>query len=67
MIDIPITLRVFDFSIPSEIHYASQLNVSISDLIPTGGDVDDAKTVLFEHRFTPKSVTWPSGFNWGIT
>lgn len=64
---IPVTLYVFDFSIPDEIHFASQLNIGVSDLIPDGGDVDDAKGLLFEHRFTPKSVTWPSGFNWGIT
>jgi hypothetical protein len=66
-VTIPVSLYVFDFSIPEEIHFASQINVSISDLIPSGGSEQDAKDLLFEHRFTPKSVTWPSGFNWGIT
>ena len=66
-IDVPVQLRVFDFDLPGEISFATQLNVSISDLIPEGGGVDDAKTLLFEHRFTPKSVTWPSGFNWNIS
>ena len=66
-VSIPVTLYVFDFSIPEQVHFASQLNVSVSSLIPDGGSVDDAKNLLFEHRFTPKSVTWPSGFNWGIT
>ncbi|MCP4676303.1 MAG: hypothetical protein GY854_12485 [Deltaproteobacteria bacterium] len=66
-ISIPVELYVFDFAIPSEIHYASQLNLGISELVPPGGNVDDAKDMLFAHRFTPKSVTWPSGFNWGIT
>ena len=66
-VSIPITLTVFDFALPDEVHFASQLNISVSDLIPGNGSVDDAKTLLFEHRFTPKSVTWPSGFNWSIT
>jgi Glycoside hydrolase 123, catalytic domain len=64
---IPVNLYVFDFQIPDEINYASQLNVSVSQLIPPGGSVEDAKTMLFEHRFTPKSVSWPSGFNYNIT
>jgi hypothetical protein len=64
---VPVTLYVFDFSIPEPIHFASQLNVSVSSLVPEGGSEQDAKDLLFEHRFTPKSVTWPSGFNWGIT
>ena len=66
-VDVPITLTVFDFNIPDEIHFASQLNINISNLIPEGGSMNDAKNILFEHRFTPKSVTWPSGFNWKIT
>jgi len=66
-VTIPVTLYVFDFAIPEEIHFASQMNVSVSSLIPDGGKEEDAKDLLFEHRFTPKSVTWPSGFKWGIT
>lgn len=66
-IDIPIQLTVFDFSLPEQIHFASQLNVDVSSLIPAAGTVDDAKNLLFEHRLTPKSVTWPSGFRWDIT
>ncbi len=65
-VDVPVSLYVFDFEIPAEVGFASQMNVSVSDLVG-GGSVDDAKTLLIEHRFTPKSVTWPSGFNWGIT
>ncbi len=64
---VPISLYVFDFTLPREIHFATQLNVSVEGLIPPDGDVDDAKTLLFEHRMTPKSVTWPSGFSWNIT
>jgi hypothetical protein len=66
-IDVPVRLYVFDFALPTAVSYATQLNVSVSDLIPDGGDVDDAKNTLIEHRFTPKSVTWPSGFNASIT
>lgn len=65
-VSIPITLYVFDFSIPEQIHFATQMNVNVSSLVGDGS-VDDAKTTLFELRMTPKSVTWPSGFNWGIT
>ncbi len=66
-IEIPVTVHVFDFALPEAIHFATQLNIDVQGLIPEGGAVDDAKTLLFEHRMTPKSVTWPSGFNWGIT
>jgi len=66
-IAVPVRLRVFDFALPQQIGFATQLNVSIAELIPDGGEVDDAKTLLFEHRLTPKSVTWPSGFHWDIT
>lgn len=65
-VDVPVSLHVFDFEIPARIGYATQMNVSVSDLVG-GGGVDDAKTLLHEHRLTPKSVTWPSGFNWSIT
>ncbi len=64
--NVPVSLYVFDFDLPDEIHFSSQLNLDISSLLGSGS-VDDAKTMLFEHRFTPKSVTWPSGFNWNIT
>jgi hypothetical protein len=66
-IEIPLTLYVFDFSLPPEINFATQLNVDVSSLIPDGGSVDDAKNLLYGLRFTPKSVTWPSGFGWSIS
>ncbi len=65
-VDIPVTLTVFDFSLPKEIHFASQLNLSIQNL-RGGGSEESAKNALYEHRLTPASPTWPSGFNWGIT
>jgi hypothetical protein len=65
-IAVPISLYVFDFAIPEELHFDTQINVSVSSLLG-GGTVDDAKTLLFELRMTPTSATWPSGFGWGIT
>lgn len=58
-IDIPVRLNVFNFTLPQEIHFASQFNKSI------GGEADH--TLLYEHRLTPKSPTWPSGFSYKIT
>ena len=66
-IQIPVKLKVFNFELPKTTHFATQLNISIANLIKSGDAVVDAKNMLFEHRFTPKSVTWPSGFNWKIT
>ncbi len=66
-VSIPIRLYVFDFALPDRVGFASQHNVSVGGLVPDGGTVDDAKAMLLEHRFTPKSVAWPSGFNWNIT
>jgi hypothetical protein len=65
-VDVPITLYVFDFELPEPIHFATQLNVSIAQLAGSGPE-EAAKTLLFEHRMTPKSVTWPSGFSYTIT
>ena len=64
---VPVTLTVFDFSLPEQIHFASQLNLDVGALAEAQGSVDATKQMLFEHRMTPKGVTWPSGFNWGIT
>jgi len=66
-VDVPVTLYVFDFDLPARAHFSTQLNIDVSSLIPEGGATVDAKDLLFEHRMTPKSVAWPSGFNWGIT
>jgi Glycoside hydrolase 123, catalytic domain len=66
-ITVPVNLYVFDFDLSPAAHFSTQLNVSVGGLVPDGGSVDDAKDLLWEHRFTPKSVPWPSGFNWGIT
>lgn len=63
---VPVTLHVFDFALPREIHFASQLNLSVSDVVG-GRSVDEGKATLYEHRLTPASVAWPSGFHWSIT
>lgn len=65
-VEIPLTLRVFDFSIPESFNFSTQINIDISSLTG-GGSVDDAKDVLFDLRMTPKNPAWPSGFNWQIT
>ncbi len=65
-ITFPLRVYVFDFDLPQEVHFATQLNINVGSLASTR-TVDEVKTLLFEHRFTPKSVTWPSGFRWGIT
>jgi len=65
-VTVPITLYVFDFALPEPIHFATQLNVTIAQLAGSGPE-ETAKTLLFEHRMTPKSVTWPSGFSYTIT
>ena len=67
VIRIPISLEVYDFTLPKAISFHSQLNMSISALIPSGGSEADAKDLLFSYRLTPASVTWPSGFGPGIT
>ena len=66
-VSIPVKLTVFDFALPKEIHFATQLNLSVQGLIPSGGSTEAAKDLLFEHRMTPASATWPSGFTWSIT
>ncbi|MCB9592991.1 MAG: hypothetical protein H6719_09690 [Sandaracinaceae bacterium] len=65
-VEVPLTLHVYDFAIPEDIHFQTQLNLDVGSLA-SGRTVDEAKTLLFEHRFTPKSVTWPSGFTPSIT
>ena len=61
---VPVTLHVFDFALPKEIHFSSQLNLAVQ---PLGATAEEAHTVLHQHRLTPASSTWPSGFNWKIT
>jgi hypothetical protein len=64
---VPVHLTVFDFALPDQIHFSSQMNVGVGGLVPNGGSARDAHTLLFEHHFTPDSSTWPSGFAPSIT
>jgi hypothetical protein len=64
--ELPINLYVFDFAIPEEIHYATQINVNVGGLAGDGS-AHDAKELLFDLRMTPKAPIWPSGFGWNIT
>ncbi|MBN2722726.1 MAG: hypothetical protein JXR95_01510 [Deltaproteobacteria bacterium] len=66
-VDIPLEIYIFDFSLPLSPSFHTQLNVSISSLMSSGKTVEDVKTMLFEHKMTPKSVTWPSSFSYTIT
>lgn len=66
-IEIPLEIHVFNFTLPPAASFKTQLNISVGGLVPSGGTVSDAKDILFSRRMTPKSVAWPSGFNWGIT
>jgi hypothetical protein len=66
-VSVPVRLHVFDFALPKDVHFASQLNLSVQGLIPNGGSEEGVKTMLYEHRLTPASPTWPSGFKWNIT
>lgn len=66
-VSVPLRLHVFGFTLPAEAHFSTQMNLGVGELVPSGGSVDDAKSMLFEHRMTPTSASWPSGFNWSIT
>jgi hypothetical protein len=52
--DITLYLYVFDFEVPQEVHYFSQLNIGSNEL---DSDNDIAKWILLKHRFTNKSVS----------
>ena len=70
-VTIPVTLHVFDFILPDEVHVKSQMNFSYETIlnkygVSCCGDayweyVDKIKQYFIDHRFTPKSVTWPAG------
>jgi len=59
---INVRLRVFDFTLPKSATFRTQHNIGINNPDPTS-----FKTLLFEHRFSTKSNTWPSGFKPQIT
>ena len=70
-IDIPVTLHVFNFSIPDALHVKSQMNFSHNTILDKysvgccGSEywmyVDNMKQYFIDHRLTPKSVLWSGG------
>ncbi len=70
-VSIPVSLHVFNFSIPEEVHVKSQMNFSHSAVLSkysvtgTGADhwmyVDKMKQFFIDHRLTPKSALWSGG------
>lgn len=65
-VDVPVSLHVFDFALPSDIGFDGNWNASIADL---GGSeslekVQAIKDFFFEHRLVPSSVAWPAGLNY---
>jgi len=74
-IDIPVTLHIFNFSIPETLHAKSQMNVSHQTFlthysVPCCGSeywmyVDKIKQYFIDHRLTPKSVLWSGGLTSG--
>lgn len=70
-VNIPVTLHVFNFSIPDELHAKSQMNFSHQTIMSKygvsccGGEywmyVDKIKQYFIDHRLTPKSVLWSGG------
>ena len=76
-VSIPVTLHVFDFTIPEELHVKSQMNFSDPTILTKYGvsGVDSnywfylnkIKQFFIDHRLTPKSPLWSGGltFNGG--
>lgn len=70
-LSVPVTLHVFDFAIPDELHVKSQMNFSHSTVLDkysvpgTSTEywfyVDALKQYFIDHRLTSKSPLWPGG------
>ncbi len=70
-VSIPVTLHVFNFAIPDELHVKSQMNFSHQTILSkygvtgTGSEywmyVDKIKQYFIDHRLTPKSALWSGG------
>ncbi|NUQ76018.1 MAG: DUF4091 domain-containing protein [Polyangiaceae bacterium] len=70
-VDVPVTLHVFNFTLPNTLGFDGNWNASFEAL---GGSeslekVEALKTFFHEHRLVPSSVAWPAGLNYngGIT
>jgi hypothetical protein len=70
-INIPVTIHVFNFAVPAEVHTQSLMYFSIQNVLTkygvsgTGTEywnyVDKIKTFFINHRLTPSSPLWPGG------
>ncbi|MBL8096006.1 MAG: DUF4091 domain-containing protein [Anaerolineales bacterium] len=76
-VSIPVRLHVFNFTIPAQLHVASQMNFSYQSILSKYGVtgtgaaywsyVDAIKQYFIDHRLTPTSVLWPGGLTGGGT
>lgn len=70
-IPVPVTLHVFNFNLPAQLHVKSQMNVSHSTILNkygvagSGSDywmyVEAIKQYFVDHRLTPERVLWSGG------
>jgi Glycoside hydrolase 123, catalytic domain len=65
-VDVPVSLHVYDFALPSRPSFDGSWNASMSAL---GGSeslekVEQLKDFFFGHRLVPSSVAWPAGLNY---
>jgi hypothetical protein len=68
---LPVTLHVFNFTLPAELHVKSQMNFSYETILShysvpgTGAEywayVDKMKQFFIDHRLTSASVLWSGG------
>lgn len=71
-VTIPVTLEVWPFTLPPELHLPSEWgfgwDVLTDDYRASGTQILDLaqifKTDFVEHRLIPKGVAWPSGLNY---
>jgi hypothetical protein len=70
-VSIPVTLHVFNFQVPAELHVESKMNYSDNRILTkygvtgTGANywfyVDKIKQYFIDHRLTSRSVLWSGG------
>jgi len=70
-VSIPVTLHVFNFQVPAELHVESKMNYSDSRILNkygvtgTGAEywlyVDKIKQYFIDHRLTPRNPLWSGG------
>jgi hypothetical protein len=70
-VNIPVSLHVFNFAIPTELHVQSQMNYSDQEILTRYGVagtgvnywtyVDKIKQYLIDHRLISRSVLWSGG------